>query len=158
MGISIVSICCLVLFLFENDQGNLTLRENPLTGLMLYMLYYCTFLLAVIIYIAVKKFVVVTVDNENKTIQFKNVITRYTKEYDFNYFDGYLDSFTTTSSNNYKVIFFVKNKRKFKRIDGYYYKNIDEIQTALSSMNYFGFQKNLFKINKRIILNKEIID
>jgi len=158
MGISIISISCIVLFLFENDHGKVVLRESPLTGVMLYLVCYCVFLLALLVYYTLRKFIIISIDNENKTIQFKNPITRYTKEYDLDYYDGYLDSFTTTSNTNYKVLFLIKNKKSIKRIEGYYYKNIDEMQTALSSLNYFGLQKNIGRLNRRILLNKTIID
>ena len=157
-GISILSISCIFLSLFEKEQGRIILRETPLPKLMLFLIGYCIFLLLLVIFVALKKFITISIDSENKTIKFKNAITRYTREYNFEYYDGYLDSFTTTSKTNYKVLFLIKNKKSIKKIEGYYYKNIDEMQKALSSMNYFGFNKNLGSINRRIFLNKPIVD
>ena len=156
--IFVLSVWGILLFLIENDHSNIAIKEDSLTSSIFYSEGEFVCLFALLIYFFLKKFIIITIDSENKTIQFKNAITRYTKQYDFDYFDGYLYSFTKMSGFHNKVLFLVKNKKSWKRINEYYYSNVDEMQIALSSMNYFGFQENIFRLNRRIILNKEIID
>ena len=148
----------ILLSLAKNDDSNNAMKIKSLTNVISYSACYVFVMFSIIIYFSLKKFIIITIDNEKKIIQFKNAITRFTKQYDFSYFDGYLVSSTKTALVNYKVLVLVKNKKSWKRIEGHYYSNFNEVLTSLSSMHYFGFQENIFRLNRRIILNKEIID
>jgi len=101
----------------------------------------------------------IEIDNNEKTIFFQNIITRQARLYNFTDFDSYLDTHpVTTKTGSYKVLYLLKDKKAEKIITGFYYKNIDELQDAISSIKYLGFQKNFSPIARKALFNRPIID
>ena len=85
---------------------------------------------------------VVRIDNDAKTILFNRIITQQKELFSFAYFDSYFDTIAPSpKGGTYKVIYLIKGKKVEKRISGYLYSNIDEIQQSLFSIKYLGFQK-----------------
>jgi uncharacterized protein YpmB len=101
----------------------------------------------------------IEIDNDEKTIFFQNIITRQTRLYNFTDFDSYLDTYPVTGKGgSYKVLYLLKDKKAKKIITGFYYENIDELQEAISSIKYLGFQKNFSSIARKALFNRPIID
>lgn len=117
------------------------------------------FLLAAIIYSWTRYAFNIKIDTDEKTIYFKNIITRQITFYSFNDFDCYLDTYANSGrGNSYKVVYLIKNRKAEKIITGFYYTNIDELQDAVSSIKYKGFQPNFSTLTRKSFLNKDIID
>lgn len=102
----------------------------------------------------------IKIDQNKKTIFFKNVITQQKKLYNFNDFDYYLDTlaYNSKTGESYKVIYLIQNKKAEKIITGFYYSNIDELQEALCPIKYFGFQTKYSILARKAFWNKSIID
>ena len=115
-------------------------------------------LLILMVFAVLRYFFVVKIDIENKSIEFKHLLTRQKTGYAFTDLDGYLETFATTRNGNYKVFYFIKNKKAEKLITGYYYSNMNEMKDALSLMKYLGFEKDFGKLNRRSLFNKQLID
>jgi hypothetical protein len=80
----------------------------------------------------------VTIDQEKKTITFKNIIFRNKKTYMFSDFDGIIDTFLMHGSGSYKIIGFVKNKKVTRFINNFYYSNFNELRKSLDGFNFIG--------------------
>ena len=101
----------------------------------------------------------IKIDNDDKTIFFQNIITRQIRLYDFADFDSYFDTYPVTGKGgSYKVLYLIKDKKAEKIITGFYYENIDELQEAISSIKYLGFQKDFSSIARKALFNKLIVD
>ncbi len=99
---------------------------------------------------------VITINEIDKTLYFKNLITRQFQVYDFNHFDSYIDVFYSTSAGRYKEIYLLKNNKAERVICGLYYDNIDQIMNALNPIKYDGLQKNSSTIQMQVLLNRSI--
>ena len=101
----------------------------------------------------------IEINTDDRTIFFKNIFSRRTTLYNFSDFDGYFDTFVIAPKvDNYKVVYLIKDNRVEKIMTGFYYSNIDNLQDAISSLKYFGFQKNFCKISRKTLFNKAIFD
>lgn len=93
-----------------------------------------------------------------KTISFKNLFTRRSKVYSFTDFDGYI---TTTlwhkQWNENKTLCLIKQGRVVKKIDNFFYSNVDELQEALKEMPYLGFKNMDFANSWKVLFNKPIL-
>jgi hypothetical protein len=116
------------------------------------------FLLFVFIYTLIRYCVIIQIDQDARTISFRNIITFQEKTYDFNAFDCFLDTFANSKSGQYKNIYLIKDRKAAKIICGLYFENIDELQAALSPIKYLGFQENSSGIARKALFNKPIID
>jgi hypothetical protein len=104
----------------------------------------------------------IEIDENKKTIFFKNIFTRRTVLYNFSGFDGYLDTFVDTwvyreGRRRYKVIYLIKDNKIERIITGLYYANIDEMKEALSSLRYYGFEKDFSKLARKAFLKKKFL-
>lgn len=121
-------------------------------------IFFLLIMLFGILYSSIKFFFIISIDTDEKTILFKNIITQKAKLYSFSDLDGYLDTYAVTKNGDFKVIYFVKNKKAEKIINGYYYSNMDEMQSALVSLNYLGFQKNFKTYSRKAFFNQSLLD
>jgi hypothetical protein len=82
----------------------------------------------------------ITIDLVNKTISFQNIFTRKSKVYLFSDFDGYINTAIPhdISFYPYNTIGLVKDKRILRRIDKYYYSNVDELKSGLNEIKDLG--------------------
>lgn len=97
-------------------------------------------------------------DSVSKIIAFKNLFTRRTKAYDFEEFDGYITTRLWHKQwNENKTLCLIKEGRIVKKIDNFFYSNIDELEKSLSEMPYLGF-KNMGIVNSwKVLFNKPIL-
>jgi len=100
----------------------------------------------------------VTIDTTNKTISFKNIITRQTKLYDYDDFDGFIDTFLNHKSASYKTIGFIKDKRVIKYIDSFWVSNYDELHQSLTDLKYLGTYRLGSWKQLKLLFKKPVID
>jgi hypothetical protein len=127
---------------------------------LIFIVILCTALIIVGLNPLIRYSSIVTIDKDAKAIIFRNLITQRKKSYNFSDFNGYLDTEASKPHNRsieYKVIYFIKNEKAKEIISGYYNSNIIELKTAISSMKYFGFEKNFSKLARRSFFHKSII-
>jgi hypothetical protein len=130
----------------------------PPFGAIIFILFF-TFLLVAVFNSWTHYAFNIKINNDDKTIFFQNIITRQTKLYNLTDFDSYFDTYPVTGKGgSYKVLYLIKDKKAEKIITGFYYENIDELQEAISSIKYLGFQKDFSSIARKALFNKPIID
>jgi hypothetical protein len=141
--------------------GHITPRGTlPPFGAIIFILF-SLILLVAIVYTIKRYAFTIKIDQNEKTIFFRNIITQQTRLYDFNYFDSYLDTLASNLTGvrpYYKVIYLIKNKKAEKIITGFYYSNVEELQQSLYQIKYLGFQKNFGALARKALLNKPIVD
>ncbi len=96
---------------------------------------FAIFLFLIFISAYIKK---ITIDHIDKTISFKNIVTRKIKKYDFAYFDGIADTYLNHRQGSYKTIVFVKEKKMIRYIDSFWISNYDELRQSLDDLKCFG--------------------
>ncbi len=97
-------------------------------------------------------------DSFLKTITFKNLFTRHNKTYTFEEFDGYITTrLWHRQFNENKTICLIKEGRVVKKIDNFFYSNVDELQGGLKDMKYLGFTKMGIVNSWRVLFNQPII-
>ncbi len=99
---------------------------------------------------------VVEVNEIEKTIYFKNLITRRSRLYNFEDFASYVDVLCSTNAGKYKEIYLLKNHKAERVISGFCYSNIEQIMSAFASIKYDGFQPNSTRILIQILLNQSL--
>ena len=105
-----------------------------------------------------KRAFTIQIDTAKKTILFKHVYFLQQQLYSFSDFDSFFDTYQSSKSGTFKVIYLLKDKRAKKIITEFYYSNIDELQDALRPINYLGFQKDSRKISLKEFLNQPLLD
>jgi hypothetical protein len=93
-----------------------------------------------------------------KTLIFKNLFTRRIKVYYFQEFDGYITTKLWHKQWNVnKTLCLIKEGRVVKKIDNFFYSNVDELQEGLKEMPYLGF-KNMGIVNSwKVLFNQPIL-
>jgi hypothetical protein len=100
----------------------------------------------------------ITLDPMQKTISFKNLITRQTKTYDLESFDGFIDTFLNHRSISYKTVAFIKNKKMSRYIDSFWVSNYDEIRQSIQDIPFLGTY-NFSTWNRiKLLLKKQIVN
>jgi hypothetical protein len=93
-----------------------------------------------------------------KTITFKNLFSRQTKTYSFEEFDGYISTrLWHKQFNENKTLCLIKEGRVFRKIDNFFYSNVDELQQGLKEMKYLGFKRMGFRNSWKVLFNQPII-
>ncbi len=151
-----VIFCLVSVFFFD---GHIVVRGTlPVYGAVIFIIL-LLFLVFLVINSWIRYTFSIVIDQPNKTISFKNIITRKCRIYIFTDFDGYIDTTAYTRYEDaYKVIYLIKNKKAEKIITGFYYSNVDELQSAITSIKYLGFDKNFSRLARKTFCNKPIID
>ena len=99
------------------------------------------------------------IDPANKTIKFKNIITRKTRSYSFDNFDGYVDTLQRDGrGNSYKAIYLVKEKRFIAKISSFFYSNYNELKDGLSDLPYLGFQTFGIIDSFKVLFGIDVLD
>ena len=120
-----------------------------------------TFGLLAIVFVPIIYFnaVVVTIDNLNKTISFKNIFTKKERVYVFTELDGYVDtSWKNGYQANYNIIYFIKEDKRIEKISSYYYSNYKELQAALDSLVYMGYREFGLFTNLKLLVRLKVTD
>jgi hypothetical protein len=100
----------------------------------------------------------ITIDISNRSITFRNIVTRNVKQYNFEDFDGFIDTFLDHKNALYKTIGLVKDKRVVRYIDSFWISNYDELHDSLQNLKYLGvYQFGSWK-QLKLLFRKEIID
>jgi hypothetical protein len=103
-------------------------------------------------------FIEIHSDGILKTISFKNLFTRRTKVYSFQDFDGYITTKLWHKQwNENKTICLIKNGRVARKIDNFFYSNVDELQDGLKDMQYLGFKDMGFVNSWKVLFNQPIL-
>ena len=129
----------------------------PPFGAILFILL-CLFLSGFILYSWIPFAFDIRIESKEKTIVFKNIITRHTYSYSFNDFDCYLETHVNSTYHDYKVVYLIKNGKAEKIITGRYYSNLDEMIEAISSIKYAGFTPKWMALSKKALFNQNIIE
>jgi hypothetical protein len=160
-GILFIGICYFIYVLISVIfLGGHTIPRGTLPpfGAILFVAIFVLFLIIIIIS-WIRYAFIVKIDKKERSIYFKNIVTQQTSFYKFDDFESYIDTYPITAKGgNYKVLYLLKNKKAEKIITGFYYVNIDELQDAISSIKYLGFQKNFATIARRALLNRVIFE
>jgi hypothetical protein len=103
-------------------------------------------------------FIEIHSDSILKTISFKNLLTRRTKIFSFQDFDGYITTKLWHKQwNENKTLCLIKDGRVVRKIDNFFYSNVDELQEGLKDMPYLGF-KNMGIVNSwKVLFNQPIV-
>ena len=115
----------------KTDRG-----KNQGTLLLIGLFSFTIFLLRILIILKLYKSV--SIDNANKTICFKNILTRQMKLYSMTDFDGYNDSIRNSTYGSHKEILFVQNNIITCIISSEYNSNYNELLSAIKEINYLG--------------------
>ena len=100
----------------------------------------------------------VNIDPISKTISFKNIFTRKTKTYDYNEFDGIVDTFLNYKSASYKTIGFVKDKKVIRYIDSFWVSNYDELRQSLQDIKNRGTYRLGSWKQLKLLFRQPVID
>ena len=84
---------------------------------------------------------IIFIDLTCGTISFKNYFTRQRTIYQMDYFDGYLDTLKNSPKGDFRILYLVKNNKPTHKISGRTYSNINEIETGLKVLKYYGFKE-----------------
>jgi hypothetical protein len=101
---------------------------------------------------------IILIDVADKTIAFKNYFTRQSKIYQINYFDGYLDTLKKSPKGDFRILYLVKNNKPTHKISGRTYSNIDEIETGLKELKYYGYKKLSLISFIKIFFHRQTLD
>lgn len=162
MYILIIVCCCLSIYTLTAvvflGRDFVKVDLSPF-GTFLFVTFFLVMIL-LIVYLLARYAFLITINKQEKLITFKNIFSWRTKEYQFNDFDGFIDTiaYNAKADRHFKMIYLIKDKKVAKIITGVYYANIDELQNALQPMKYFGFIKNSSKLTHSAFLNKSILD
>jgi hypothetical protein len=99
------------------------------------------------------------IDTLNKTIKFKNIITRKTRLFSFDKLDGFVDTLQRDGRmNNYKAIYLVKDKKFIARISSFFCSNYEELKTGLNDLTYLGFQDFGIIDSFKVLFGQDVLD
>jgi len=80
----------------------------------------------------------IEINQIDKKISFRNIITRQSKSYDFDEFDGIADTYLNHGSGSYKTVGLVKDRKVIRYIDSFWVSNYDDLRLALQDLKCFG--------------------
>ena len=156
----VVGLCFLVYALLSAAIGNGHIFNKvkivPFDAIIVSLIL--CFFVFILLYVFQRFVFFITVNTDEQTITFRNVLTTKTYHYQFSDFDGFFDTFVVSKSGAYKNLYLISDNRAEKVISVFYFENIDEVQEALSPLKYFGLQKESGKISRRALLNKPLLD
>jgi hypothetical protein len=107
--------------------------------------------------IILKLYKITFIDISNKTVRFKNILTRRTRLYSIKNFDGYYDAIKMSNFGSHKEILFVQNNKVINIISSSYNSNYNDLLNNLSNINYLGRLDYNFQDKINMFLNKELI-
>gem|GEM_PF-6155597 len=99
----------------------------------------------------------IDIDTINKTVSFKNIITRQTEKYDFTDFDGIADTYLN-HKGLYKTIGLVKDRKVIHYIDSYWVSNYDDLRESLQGLKCLGTYNFGTWKQLKLILRQPVID
>jgi|GEM_PF-3070165 len=82
----------------------------------------------------------ITIDTELKTICFRNRFSRIARQYDFDYFQGYVACYQSSKLGSKRVLYLINDEKYFRKISAFYYSNLGDLENSLTPMKYYGQQ------------------
>lgn len=99
------------------------------------------------------------IDTLNRTIKFKNIITRRTRLYSFDNLKGYVTTLQRDGrGNSYKAIYLVKDEKFVARISSFFCSNYDELKRGLDDLTYLGFQNFGIIDSFKVLFGMDVLD
>jgi hypothetical protein len=97
------------------------------------------------------------VSNDLKTISFKNLFSRRKRTYNFTELDGFIRTrlWHRQFSEN-KTLLLIKGGKVVKKIDNFFYSNVDELEKGLKDLPYLGFKPMGFVNSWRVLFGQQI--
>jgi hypothetical protein len=97
-------------------------------------------------------------DKDLRTISFKNIFSRQTRTYNFGDLDGFIRTklWHRQYSEN-KTLFLIKGGKVVKKIDNFFYSNVDELEKGLKDLPYLGYIPIGFVNSLRVLFDQAII-
>lgn len=94
----------------------------------------------------------------SKSVSFTNIFTGQTKTYFFEQFDGYITTkLWHKQFNENKTLCLIKEGRVVRKIDNFFYSNVDQLQEGLKDMQYLGFKNMGFVNSWKVLFNQPIL-
>ena len=100
----------------------------------------------------------VTVDTQNKTIDFVNIFTRHHVVYNFRDFDGKLVWYEPIKGAYVRNFYFIKDKKAVKKFSSFIYSNQKELEEALSDIKDLGTTNYTYLKSWKVFFGYPIID
>ncbi len=139
------------------DQFYYTAGTTNHTKAIIITLFICSFLVYMGLWLK-RSATTITIDPVQKTIGFTNIFIKKTEVSLLGDLDGYIETVVTSGSHTeYKAYYILKDKKVNRKILGYYYSNMDELQEGLKPLAYLGFQKLGLEKRLNILFNRPIV-
>lgn len=100
----------------------------------------------------------ISIDIENKKIEFTNTFTRLKSVYDFMDLDGKLVWYEPIRGGHIRNFYLIKNKKAIKKISGFIYSNQRELEEALSEIKDLGTTNYSYLKSWKVFFGFPIID
>jgi hypothetical protein len=149
--ISVIGGLCVLIYCFVFGTGN-----TPIAG-QIFLYSVLGILLAVygrLLYDAN----LVTVDTQNKTIDFVNMFTRRRVVYNFRDFDGKLVWYEPIKGGQVKNFYFIKDKKAVKKLSSFIYSNQKDLEEVLSDIKDLGTTSYTYLKSWKVFFGFPIID
>ena len=120
-----------------------------------------TFSILSVVFIPISYFngVAVTIDNLNKTILFKNIVTKKERFYSFKELDGFVDTYYKDGYQaKFDIIYLMKSDKRIEKISRYFYSNYKDLKAGLESLDYLGFREFYLFKNFKILFRQNVSD
>ncbi len=99
----------------------------------------------------------ITIDTSNSKIIFTQVITRQNEIYNFNEIEGYVDVIKKPSrGKSFRVLYLMQNKKIIKKISAFTFSNLDELESGLKPIKYFGRINDSYSLRFKTLFRKDI--
>ena len=139
------------------DVELISQEEGKHTGVLL-LFVCCVFLFFQFATFILLKFAkVITIDNQNNSISFMNLLTRKKETFSFDEVDGYYEAIKKTQyGEHYKVLLVMKDNKVLGKISQYYYCNFSGLCDSIKTIKFLGEIKYSPKENFKMLFGKAI--
>lgn len=125
-------------------------------GFLLFFVLIVFFVFLLRVLTRVKLYKLVSINEMNKTISLKNILTRHEQTLSFAEIDGYYDSVRSSSYGSHKEVLFIKNDKVISIISNEYNANYKDLLNSLSDLKYFGTLDYNLQDKTAMLFNKQI--
>jgi hypothetical protein len=151
-----LTICCITQYYFHLTIIKIDIHNQSFNGQVITNLIACLIFIAILSCRA--SLIEISSGDIIKTISFKNLFTRQAKTYSFQEFDGYFSTrLWHKQFNENKTLCLIKEGRVVKKIDNFFYSNVDQLQTGLEGIPYLGFKSMDIVTSWKVLFNQPII-
>ena len=100
---------------------------------------------------------IISIDTNARVLSFDNFITKKLKRYSFDNLDGYIDCTQRDgASNEYNVIYLVKEQKYVAKITSFSCSNFNEMKNGLTSLNYLGNRRFTLLDSLKVMLGLSV--